>query len=174
MRARPKAVVEDDAGLWIAKFNTATDPWNNARVEHAMLLLARACDLGTAESRVIDVAGRDVLLVKRFDREKKEAGYRRARRISARSRFFEPRTPINRATAGLMSRWWRSCAASASRRKPMRMNSSEEHRDLAMECGDLGRFANADNLLSQSAGIGAPFPIVYSRKKRSALIASDP
>jgi serine/threonine-protein kinase HipA len=28
---------------------------------------------------------------------------------------------------------------------------SQEHRDLAMTCGDSGRFANADNLLSQSA-----------------------
>ena len=28
---------------------------------------------------------------------------------------------------------------------------SVEHRDLAMACGDAGRFANADNLLSQSA-----------------------
>jgi len=28
---------------------------------------------------------------------------------------------------------------------------SLERRDLAMECGDAGRFANAENLLSQSA-----------------------
>ncbi len=59
--ARPKAVVEDDDGLWIAKFNRPDDPWNNARVEHAMLTLARACGLDTAESRVVAVAGRDVL-----------------------------------------------------------------------------------------------------------------
>lgn len=81
--ARPKAVVEDDDGLWIAKFNRPDDPWNNARVEHAMLTLARACGLVTAESRVVEVAGRDVLLVKRFDREKTDAGYRRARMVSA-------------------------------------------------------------------------------------------
>lgn len=81
--ARPKAVIEDDSGLWIAKFNVATDSWNSARVEHAMLLLARACGLTTPESRVVEVGARDVLLVKRFDREKKEAGYLRARMISA-------------------------------------------------------------------------------------------
>lgn len=28
---------------------------------------------------------------------------------------------------------------------------STERRDLALECGDMGRFAHADNLLSQSA-----------------------
>jgi serine/threonine-protein kinase HipA len=81
--ARPKAVVEDGDGLWIAKFNRPDDPWNSARVEHAMLLLSRACGLVTAESRVVEVAGRDVLLVKRFDREKVETGYCRARMVSA-------------------------------------------------------------------------------------------
>jgi serine/threonine-protein kinase HipA len=81
--ARPKAVVEDGEGLWIAKLNRPDDVWNHARVEHAMLMLARACGLATAESRVVDVAGRDVLLVKRFDRERTAEGYRRARMVSA-------------------------------------------------------------------------------------------
>lgn len=81
--ARPKAVVEDGDGLWVAKFNRADDAWNSARVEHAMLQLARACGLAAAESRVVDVGGRDVLLVKRFDRELAEGGYRRARMVSA-------------------------------------------------------------------------------------------
>src|ERR1700722_4708201 len=52
--ARPKAVVEDDNALWIAKFNRPKDDkWNNARVEHAMLALARACGLTTAESKLV-------------------------------------------------------------------------------------------------------------------------
>lgn len=68
--ARPKAVVEDENGLWIAKFNRPDDKWNSARVEHAMLLLARECGLHVAESRIVTAGGRDVLLVKRFDREK--------------------------------------------------------------------------------------------------------
>ena len=38
--ARPKTVVEDGEGLWIAKFNRPDDPWNSARVECAMLNLA--------------------------------------------------------------------------------------------------------------------------------------
>jgi len=80
--ARPKAVVEDDDGLWIAKFNRQDDKWNNARVEHAMLLLGRSCGLTTAESKITVVGGRDVLLVKRFDREKTGAGYLRARMVS--------------------------------------------------------------------------------------------
>jgi serine/threonine-protein kinase HipA len=81
--ARPKTVVEDDGKLWIAKLNRQDDPWNHARVERAMLALARECGLQVAESRVIEVAGRDVLLVKRFDRQAGSDGYLRARMLSA-------------------------------------------------------------------------------------------
>lgn len=190
--ARPKAVVEDKDGLWIAKFNVATDPWNSARVEHAMLVLARACGLTTSESRVITVAGRDVLLVKRFDREKTDAGYLRARMISAltllraedsyqaRDRWSyvqlgeelrrvssEPEAnaaelfrrmcfnalisniddhPRNHALIAKERNWKLSPAYDLTPAVPV----STDRRDLAMECGDAGRFANAENLLSQS------------------------
>ena len=69
-------------GLWIAKFNRADDRWNYARVEHAMLVLAKKCGISAAESRVVQVGGKDVLLVRRFDRFKTENGYARARMIS--------------------------------------------------------------------------------------------
>ena len=81
--ARPKAVVEDAGALWIAKFNRQDDRWNSARVEHAMLTLARACGLEAADSKVVLAGGRDVLMVRRFDRERVAAGYTRARMISA-------------------------------------------------------------------------------------------
>ncbi len=191
--ARPKAVVEDEAGLWIAKFNRPDDTWNSARVEHAMLLLARACGLTTAESRVVEVAGRDVLLVKRFDREKTQAGYLRARMISALTLLRTEDTyqsrdkwsyvllaeevrrvcadpaqnavelfrrmcfnalisniddhPRNHALIAKEAEWKLSPAYDLTPAVPV----SIERRDLAMECGDAGRFANATNLLSQSA-----------------------
>jgi serine/threonine-protein kinase HipA len=81
--ARPKTVVEDTDALWLAKFNRDDDRWNVARVEHSMLTLARACGLDVAFSKVVQAGGRDVLLVKRFDREKVARGYTRARMISA-------------------------------------------------------------------------------------------
>jgi len=81
--ARPKAVVEDANGLWLAKFNRGDDKWNHARVEHSMLRLASACGVQTAQSRIVHVADRDVLLVKRFDREKSSHGYLRARMMSS-------------------------------------------------------------------------------------------
>ena len=81
--ARPKAVVEEGGELWIAKFGRDDDRWNHARVEHGTLNLARACGLRVADSRVETVGGRDVLLVRRFDREGSDAGYRRHRMVSA-------------------------------------------------------------------------------------------
>jgi serine/threonine-protein kinase HipA len=81
--ARPKAVVEDGDALWIAKFNRTDDLWNQARVEHAMLNLARECGLQVALSRLETIGDRDALLVKRFDREHSALGYRRSRMLSA-------------------------------------------------------------------------------------------
>jgi serine/threonine-protein kinase HipA len=80
--ARPKATVEDDDGLWLAKFTHRDDRWNNPRVEHAMLALARNCGISCVESRMTTVGDRDVLLVKRFDRHKTEKGYLRSRMVS--------------------------------------------------------------------------------------------
>ena len=81
--ARPKVVVEDDNALCIAKFNEPKqDKWNHARVEHAMLTLARTCGLVVSESKVVQVGDRDVLLVRRFDREQTNRGYLRARMVS--------------------------------------------------------------------------------------------
>lgn len=94
--ARPKAVIEDDGQLWIAKFNRTDDAWNHARVEHAMLELARECRISVAESRVITIAGRDVLLVKRFDRAPTAAGYTRARLLSGLTLLHAEDTHRNR------------------------------------------------------------------------------
>ena len=82
--ARPKAVVEDAGHLWVAKLNRQDDAFNFARVEHAMLMLGHECGITAAQSRITQIGGRDVLLVKRFDRLPAEGGgYRRARILSA-------------------------------------------------------------------------------------------
>ena len=83
--ARPKVVVEDDGALWLAKFNLKDDRWNMARVEHAMLRLAARCGLDVAQSKVVSVGGRDVLLVRRFDRDQAGQGYFRHRMLSGLS-----------------------------------------------------------------------------------------
>jgi serine/threonine-protein kinase HipA len=189
--ARPKAVVEDANALWLAKFNRADDRWNAARVEHAMLLLARDCGIQTADSKVITVGDRDVLMVRRFDRQHTAAGYRRGRMQSAltllradddpqsrenwsyvslveelRRISSQPKTdapelfrrmlfnalisntddhPRNHAVVAMETNWKLSPAYDLTPSTPI----STEHRDLALECGDMGRFANAENLLTQ-------------------------
>ena len=82
--ARPKVVVEETDDLWIAKFSRPDDRWNHPRAEHGLLNLAGTCGLDVAESKLTTVAGRDVLLVRRFDRDRaKNRAYRRHRQVSA-------------------------------------------------------------------------------------------
>lgn len=191
--ARPKAVVEDADALWIAKFNRADDKWNHARVEHAMLVLARECGLQSAQSRLVTIGDRDVVLIRRFDRDKTAGGYRRARmlsaltllragdtlqdrdrwsyvllaeelrRISAQPKIDAPELfrrmcfnalisniddhPRNHAVFAMNEDWKLSPAYDLTPATPI----SIERRDLAMACGDMGRYAHAENLLSQSA-----------------------
>jgi serine/threonine-protein kinase HipA len=80
--ARYKMPPKAHLGLWLTKFNKPGDHWNNARVEHATLVLARRVGITTAESKLATVGDRDVLLVNRFDREKVKGGYTRARMVS--------------------------------------------------------------------------------------------
>ena len=83
--ARPKSVVEDDQGLWLAKFPARADRWNNAVVEAAMLALARRADIRTPPTRLEPLGDETVLLLGRFDRDKTEAGYLRHRVLSGLS-----------------------------------------------------------------------------------------
>src|SRR3990167_5608750 len=92
--ARPKAVIEDVHCLWIAKFSSAADRWNQPRVEHALLKLAKKCGLHVAESKIVSVADKDVLLVKRFDREYSKQGYFRHRMVSALTLLQSDDTPL--------------------------------------------------------------------------------
>lgn len=81
--ARPKNIVEDDEGLWIAKFPQKGDRWNNAPVEAGMLGLASRCGIRVPEARVERIGDDSILLVKRFDREQTPGGYLRHRMVSA-------------------------------------------------------------------------------------------
>ncbi|MGD9657819.1 MAG: type II toxin-antitoxin system HipA family toxin [Methylocystis sp.] len=95
--ARPKAVVQDDGSLWIAKFSAREDRFNYPRVEHGMLRLAAECGLHVADSRLETVGGKDVLLVRRFDRDPTESDYRRHRMVSALTLLRTGDQPEDRA-----------------------------------------------------------------------------
>lgn len=81
--ARPKATVEAEQSLWLAKFPRPDDRWNQPRVEFATLQLARCCGIQVPECRLERVGERDVLLVRRFDRDWTGDGYQRHRMVSA-------------------------------------------------------------------------------------------
>lgn len=67
--ARPKVSVRDDAGLlWLAKFPAQGDTFDVAAAEYCTLKLAALCGLTVPELALLDVGGRPVLLVRRFDR----------------------------------------------------------------------------------------------------------
>lgn len=94
--ARPKAVVSDGKNLWLAKFNTDKDRWNNALAEHAVLNLAASCGLNVVHSETAKIGGRDVLLVKRFDREHTADGFLRHRMFSALTALQSDDSPTSR------------------------------------------------------------------------------
>ncbi len=81
--ARPKTVVQDQHGIWLAKFPQRGDRWSNAPVESAMLHLAAACGIRVPEVRVEALGDEQILLVSRFDREMSEQGELRHRMVSA-------------------------------------------------------------------------------------------
>lgn len=68
--ARPKAAVIDASGrLAIAKFpRSGSDEWDVAGWEELQLRLARRAGLTVAESELVSIAGRHVVIVDRFDR----------------------------------------------------------------------------------------------------------
>ena len=80
--ARPKASVEGNGHLWIAKFTAAHDTRPVERAEVAVLKLARLCGLRAAEARLeLRDSDSPIALVRRFDRR----GEARIPYMSARS-----------------------------------------------------------------------------------------
>jgi serine/threonine-protein kinase HipA len=67
--ARPKASVRDGDRLMIAKFPHHSDEWDVMAWEMTALDLAEACGIQTPSRRLLDVTGKSVLLLERFDRD---------------------------------------------------------------------------------------------------------
>lgn len=191
--ARPKAVIEHEQNMWIAKFSRHDDRWNHPRVEHGLLKLAQKCGISVAENKITNVGGRDVLLVRRFDRERAEKSYQRHRMVSALTMLQSDDSPISRRDWSYIlfadelrrvsrkpesdlrelfarmcfnaivsnlddhprnhailakGRDWQLSPAFDLTPTPM---IALERRDLAMACGNAGRYANKKNIISQHA-----------------------
>ncbi len=72
---RPKATLEFEGNLWVAKFPSATDRIDQVRMEYATLRLGASAGLRIPEIRLIEVADRPVLFSARFDRRAAEDGW---------------------------------------------------------------------------------------------------
>lgn len=66
--ARPKATLVNGGRRLIAKFSSATDTYSAIKAEAVAMELARRVGLRVADTELVRVGGRDVLLVERFDR----------------------------------------------------------------------------------------------------------
>lgn len=66
--ARPKVTVVRDGVEWIAKLSRRDDVFNQPRAEFATLQMARAAGIDTVDHELVEIEGKAVLLVKRFDR----------------------------------------------------------------------------------------------------------
>jgi len=78
--ARPKATLRDGDRHMIAKFSSASDPYPVVKGEFAAMELARRAGVEVAGVELVEVLGKDVLLVDRFDRP---GGGRRRAAVSA-------------------------------------------------------------------------------------------
>ncbi|MCL1075633.1 type II toxin-antitoxin system HipA family toxin [Shewanella dokdonensis] len=85
--ARPKALIEEHHTKYIAKFSALTDQYSVVKAEFVAMRLAQLAGLNVANVRIETTSGKDVLLVERFDRAKKDGQWARRPIVSALTLF---------------------------------------------------------------------------------------
>jgi serine/threonine-protein kinase HipA len=81
--ARPKALIEDGAVKHVAKFSSSSDIYSVVKGEFVAMRLAGLCGIDAAPVSLVSAAGKDVLMVERFDRERVAGGWQRRSMVSA-------------------------------------------------------------------------------------------
>ncbi|WP_280774941.1 type II toxin-antitoxin system HipA family toxin [Rhizobium sp. SG_E_25_P2] len=81
--ARPKVLIDDGDRKLIAKFASSADLYSVVKAEFIAMKLASCCGLNVASVSMIAAAGKDVLLIDRFDRIKAKTGWQRRAMVSA-------------------------------------------------------------------------------------------
>ena len=81
--ARPKALIQDQGKKYIAKFSSTTDLFNVVQAEFVAMRLAALAGLKVAPVKLVKAAGKDVLLIERFDRIRKGNDWSRKAMVSA-------------------------------------------------------------------------------------------
>lgn len=85
--ARPKALIADGEDKFIAKFSATNDTMAVVKAEYVAMRLAAVAGLEVAPVRLTKASGKDILLVRRFDREWSADGWRRRAMVSALTMF---------------------------------------------------------------------------------------
>lgn len=81
--ARPKALIEGHRRKYIAKFSSSSDLYSVVKAEFIAMRLARLAGIDAAPVKLVNAAGKDVLLIERFDRHHIERGWTRKAMVSA-------------------------------------------------------------------------------------------
>ncbi|GAA0286695.1 type II toxin-antitoxin system HipA family toxin [Rhodovulum strictum] len=81
--ARPKALIDSDDRKLIAKFSSSKDVYSVVKAEFMAMRLAALCGLNVAPVSIFETAGKEVLLIERFDRVKTDGGWQRHAMVSA-------------------------------------------------------------------------------------------
>lgn len=85
--ARPKALIEDQGAKYVAKFSSSTDLYSVVKAEFIAMRLAALAGINVAPVKLVQAAQKDILLIKRFDREKTAQGWARKVMVSALTLF---------------------------------------------------------------------------------------
>jgi len=85
--ARPKALIDADEKKFIAKFSSGVDLYSVVKAEFIAMRLADLCGLDVAPVTITHAAGKDILLIERFDRVKEDDGWTRRSMVSALTLF---------------------------------------------------------------------------------------
>lgn len=85
--ARPKALIEDQGRKYVAKFSSSTDLYSVVKAEFIAMRLAALAGIDVAPVKLVQTAGKDVLLIERFDRQKSPQGWTRKAMVSALTLF---------------------------------------------------------------------------------------
>jgi serine/threonine-protein kinase HipA len=81
--ARPKAMITSGNKKFIAKFSSQNDLYNVVKAEFIATRLAQKAGVTAASVSLERAAGKDVLLIERFDRQKADVGWQRHAMVSA-------------------------------------------------------------------------------------------
>jgi len=81
--ARPKTMITSDTKKFVAKFSSQNDLYNVVKAEFVAMRLAEKASISAAAVSLKHAAGKDVLLIERFDRQKATDGWQRHAMVSA-------------------------------------------------------------------------------------------